>query len=112
MNERFITQGKPPTGHQRELMDIMVEECAEIIRECVDLQQRLVKAMRFGMDEVQAGQAEDNVTRIGVEAGELLHVIDRAQRAGVVRQADLEAGIIRKIERLDRYMQTSPENAA
>lgn len=47
------------------LLTILAEECAEVA-------QRVSKAIRFGLSEVQPGEQEDNKRRIEKELGDLM----------------------------------------
>jgi len=49
MTDKFITPCELPTEYEREVLTILMEECAEVI-------QRASKALRFGLDEVQPEQ--------------------------------------------------------
>jgi hypothetical protein len=51
------------------LLTIAAEECAEIA-------QRISKAQRFGLREVQPGQDDNNAKRIMLEVSDLLAVLD------------------------------------
>ena len=69
MRDRYISPENSPEGRERELLTILMEECAEV-------QQRASKALRFGTQEVQPGQAKNNVERLAVEIGDLQALID------------------------------------
>lgn len=64
MTDRFTSPAPLPTDRQRELLVVLMEECAEVA-------QRASKAVRFGMDEVQPGQPDSNLIRIAREMGDL-----------------------------------------
>lgn len=103
MNERFITPCELPEGHARELLTVLIEECAEV-------QQRATKALRFGLEEVQPGQPFTNMYRLGSEVGDLLEVVDRCLSAVVLRETAIAEGKAHKAKQLDKYMQTQPVN--
>ncbi len=46
MVEKFTTPAPLPTAYQREILTILIEECAEV-------QQRATKMLRFGIEETQ-----------------------------------------------------------
>lgn len=92
---------RPPTAHQREVAELLIEECAEVI-------QRATKLLRFGVEEVQPGQPLDNADRLSLEIGDALEVIDRAVRAGIARPPAIGQGRENKRRQLARYMQTTP----
>jgi hypothetical protein len=56
---------------QEHLLDIAIEECLEV-------GQRISKALRFGVDEIQDGQSFSNRERIAYELNDLLTVLDMA----------------------------------
>ena len=99
--ERFISPAAPPTPRQRELLVILMEECAEV-------QQRAAKALRFGPEEVQPGQEHSNAHRLSVEAGQLLHVMERCMQVGVIDEGGINEGHAEKGPKLDKYMQAQP----
>lgn len=107
MVERFISPAPPPTPYQRELAEIMAEECAEIT-------QRAMKLTRFGLEDIQGGPGsgyDNNVDRLSDEVGDLLEVLDWANGAGII---DLKRAIAHKpIKRakLQRYLQNLPTEA-
>lgn len=95
--ERFVTPVPLPEGLKRELLVILIEECAEV-------QQRATKALRFGMDEVQPGQPDTNARRLALEVGDLLEVLARLENFGVDNDDILE-GMAAKRKKLDIYLQ-------
>lgn len=101
MTERFVSTGTKPTPHQAELLTILTEECAEV-------QQRATKMLRFGVDEVQPGQSHDNAWRLGLEVGELLHMIDRCKETGLIPEDAIVDGRVRKRAQLAKFLQTQP----
>lgn len=64
MGDRFVSPAPLPSDHQRELLVIAMEECAEAA-------QRISKAIRFGLDEVQPGHGMTNLDRAAQELGDL-----------------------------------------
>jgi predicted house-cleaning noncanonical NTP pyrophosphatase (MazG superfamily) len=99
MSEKFVTPGPLPNEYERELLTILIEECAEI-------QQRATKALRFGLDEIQPGQPFTNKYRLGSEVGDLMEVVQRCLAATVLRETAIEEGRVHKKKQLDKYMQT------
>lgn len=99
MTEKFTTPGELPSAFEREVLTIMIEECAEVI-------QRATKALRFGLAEVQPGQEWTNNCRMSQEIGDLYATINMAQRHGMVSPGCVADGMARKVERLKIYMQT------
>lgn len=109
MADPYVTPAPLPTAHERELLQIASEECTEVMRECLDVQQRISKLLRFGATEAQPGQLLDNSQRLGLEVGELEYMIDRLLAAGIINHKSVADGRSRKAAQLPRYMQTQPE---
>lgn len=100
MSEKFVTPEPLPTERQREILVILIEEAAEV-------QQRATKALRFGLQEVQPGQACTNVERLSLEVGDLLEMIFLAQDTGLLDSKAVRLGQIEKRRKLKIYMQSS-----
>ena len=98
MQERFVSPCKPPEGLERELLEILAEECAEVI-------QRVTKALRFGIEEVQPGQPDSNSRRIGLELGDVMETVDKLRSARVLDGRDIQDGMIRKSAQLAKFLQ-------
>lgn len=108
MVDRYISPCAPPEGYEREVLTILVEECAEV-------QKCATKMLRFGIEEVQPGQSLSCAYRLGLEIGDVLEMIDRAIEAGLCSAASIEAGRIHKRMQLAQFMQQrqfpEPNNA-
>lgn len=102
MTEKFISSCPPPTPYERELLEILIEECAEV-------QQRATKALRFGLAEIQPGQPHDNAYRLGLEIGDVKEVVRRLNIADIISRQSIVAGVDNKRSQLARFMQTSPD---
>jgi hypothetical protein len=99
VNERYITPHPLPTSYERELLTILIEECAEV-------QQAATKLLRFGRDDVEPGKDKTNGFRLGMEIGDLYVMIEMALKAGIIRDTTIIEGSYRKRERIAKYMQT------
>lgn len=101
MSDKFVTPCALPTPREREILTIVIEECAEV-------QQRATKLLRFGRDEVQLGQPLSNMERLSQEIGDLQAILTMAEDAKLVCRdiAGKQAPI--KFEKLERFMQTAP----
>lgn len=99
--ERFVSPCKPPEGLERELLEILAEECAEVI-------QRVTKALRFGVEEVQPGQPDSNSRRIGLELGDVMETVDKLRSCRTLDGRDIQDGMIRKEAQLARFLQSRP----
>lgn len=72
-----------------------------LAEECCEAAQRATKALRFGMNEVQPGQMEDNVRRLERELADTVAV---AEMLGLkIREEDKAA----KVEKVEKYMNYS-----
>lgn len=98
MIERFVSPCPPPTPAEAELLDVLIEEAAEVI-------QRATKMKRFGVLEVEPGQPLSNVARLSHEVGDFAAVLARCSNAGLVDDALSMAAAYQKEEKLDRYLQ-------
>lgn len=96
---KFVSPCAPPEGFEREVLTILIEECAEVI-------QRATKALRFGQDEVQPGQPWSNNCRTSQEIGDLYATINLATRHGIVSPGCIADAMERKARKLAIYMQT------
>lgn len=100
VTEKFVSPCPPPTPYQRELLEILIEECAEV-------QQRATKMLRFGVMGVQPGQTLTNAQRLSHEVGDVLQVLTHVQRAGMTNRDDVLLGMTNKQRQLAKYMQTT-----
>ena len=100
--DKFISPGRKPTEREREVVEIIIEECSEV-------QQRSTKLLRFGPTEVQPEQPYDNCYRLGLEVGDLLEILDVAVKEGLIPQKSIDAGRANKKRQLARFMQTTKE---
>jgi hypothetical protein len=86
------------------LLTISAEECTEV-------GQRVSKALRFGMREVQEGQALDNAERIRREFVDLVAALEMAEKEGGLEPGALTrtspAEIAAKQAKVERYLELS-----
>lgn len=82
------------------LLTCLAEECAEVA-------QRVSKALRFGLNEIQAGQASNNAERVSDELADVLAMIEIAVREDIIPEpiADVSA----KLAKIERFMAISRE---
>jgi phosphoribosyl-ATP pyrophosphohydrolase len=100
VSERYITPSALPSEHERELLTILIEECAEV-------QQRATKLLRFGATEIQPGQEKTNSERLANEIGDLVHMTTLLDQVGLIPNRAVQAGMRNKQKQLARFMQTS-----
>lgn len=98
----YVTPCQLPNAYERELLTILIEECAEV-------QQRATKLLRFGAAEVQPGQEKTNSERLANEIGDLVHMTTLLDRVGLISNHAVQAGMRNKQKQLAKFMQTRPE---
>jgi NTP pyrophosphatase (non-canonical NTP hydrolase) len=80
----------------KEVMDILQEECAEVI-------QAVSKISRFGINNFKPGKPKTNREHLEEELGDMLAMIDILKEMGVVSGACLEEAKYAKIEKLKKW---------
>jgi len=81
---------------QKEALDILQEECAEVI-------QAVSKISRFGLDNLKPGKPKTNREHLEEELGDLVAMIDILTRNGVVDSANIEMAAAAKVEKLKQW---------
>jgi len=81
---------------EKEVLDILQEECAEVI-------QAVSKINRFGADNVKPGKPKTNREHLEEELCDMLAMIDIMMELGVVSWSNLEVAKIAKIEKLKQW---------
>ena len=87
----------------KEVMDILQEECAEVI-------QAVSKISRFGIDNLKPGKPKTNREHLEEELGDMLAMIDILKEKGIVSGACLETAKHAKIEKLKQWSQIYEQN--
>ncbi len=80
----------------KETMDILQEECAEVI-------QAVSKINRFGIDNFKPGKPKTNREHLEEELGDMLAMIDILISNGIVSSDNLEVAKKAKIEKLKKW---------
>ena len=81
-----------------------------LAEECDEVGQRVMKALRFGLDEVQEGQSLSNKQRISEELFDLVAVATICDRMGLLAGVEPnERAIQRKLEKIEKFMAISRE---
>jgi NTP pyrophosphatase (non-canonical NTP hydrolase) len=83
-------------NQEREVMNILSEECAEVI-------QAVSKCHRFGLHNYKPGKPKTNCEHLEEEIGDLLAMVDILVDIGVVDQVSLELAKKAKIEKLKQW---------
>ena len=79
--------------------------------ECMETAQRITKALRFGLNEVQPGQMLNNLERINVELTDLLGVASLLVDHGVAINPDPDAIVFKKAKVM-KFAQYAREQGA
>jgi NTP pyrophosphatase (non-canonical NTP hydrolase) len=80
----------------KEVMDILQEECAEVI-------QAVSKISRFGIDNIKPGKPKTNREHLEEELGDMLAMIDIMLEKSVISLEHLEIAKRAKIEKLKQW---------
>ena len=83
-------------NQSKEVMDILQEECAEVI-------QAVSKISRFGLDNVKPGKPKTNREHLEEELGDMLAMICILEKMGIISQENLEKATRAKIEKLKKW---------
>lgn len=81
-----------------------------LAEECVETAQRATKALRFGINEIQEGQNQDNAERIVYEFNDLFAVMNMLVEEGYIKNDEklLNAEALeRKKQRVEKYLLVS-----
>jgi NTP pyrophosphatase (non-canonical NTP hydrolase) len=81
---------------EKEIMDILQEECAEVI-------QAVSKCSRFGINNFKPGKPKTNLEHLEEELGDTLAMIDILIEKGIVSTVHLETAKTAKIEKLKKW---------
>jgi NTP pyrophosphatase (non-canonical NTP hydrolase) len=84
------------TPQIKEAMDILQEECAEVI-------QAVSKISRFGLDNYKPNKPKTNREHLEEELGDMLAMIDILQEMDVVSYTNIEKAQAAKIEKLKQW---------
>ena len=91
------------TTQEKEVMDILQEECAEVI-------QAVSKISRFGIDNYKPGKPKTNREHLEEELGDMLAMIDILCSMGVVELDNLRVAKLAKIEKLKKWSNIYEDN--
>jgi NTP pyrophosphatase (non-canonical NTP hydrolase) len=80
----------------KEVMDILQEECAEVI-------QAVSKISRFGLDNFKPGKPKTNREHLEEELGDMMAMITILVDNGIVNRVQLEHAEAAKIEKLKQW---------
>ena len=81
---------------EKEVMDILQEECAEVI-------QAVSKISRFGLDNFKPGKPKTNREHLEEELGDLQCMINILLELGIVREYALQRAELAKYDKLKQW---------
>lgn len=76
---------------QEHMILLLMEECAEISEACGKIGVRASKILRFGANEVQAGQLQDNTQRLIAELADLAGTLEYLADVGIINREQIDA---------------------
>jgi NTP pyrophosphatase (non-canonical NTP hydrolase) len=88
---------------EKEVMDILQEECAEVI-------QAVSKISRFGIDNFKPGKPKTNREHLEEELGDMLAMIDIMLELSVISLDNLEIAKKAKVEKLKKWSSIYEQN--
>ena len=88
---------------EKEVMDILQEECAEVI-------QAVSKVSRFGIDNYKPGKPLTNRAHLEEELGDLLAMVDIMKEMDIISWGNLEVAKLAKIEKLKKWSNIYEQN--
>lgn len=88
---------------EKEVMDILQEECAEVI-------QAVSKISRFGIDNLKPGKPKTNREHLEEELGDMLAMIDIMLELSVISLDNLEIAKKAKVEKLKKWSSIYEQN--
>lgn len=100
MTERYKPNGTPLNDYERELLVILMEECAEVT-------QAASKLLRFGKEN-RPDTGISNSVVLAHEIGDLRATVALVTGAGLCKMSDVQDGVDRKNKRLAHFMQSAP----
>jgi hypothetical protein len=80
------------------LLSCLAEECCEV-------GQRVSKALRFGLEEIQPGQNQTNAQRIVYEFTDLLAVFDMLGREKIIDASIDPIALAKKMSKVQKYIE-------
>jgi NTP pyrophosphatase (non-canonical NTP hydrolase) len=80
----------------KEVLDILQEECAEVI-------QAVSKISRFGLDNYKPGKPKTNREHLEDEVGDVLAMIDILYSMDIIGHDNIQAAKLAKFQRLKKW---------
>ena len=95
MNLYYI-KGNKMDSQTKEVMDILQEECAEVI-------QAISKISRFGLDNLKPGKPKTNREHLEEELGDMMAMVEILQELDIVSFTNIERAAEAKREKLKQW---------
>jgi hypothetical protein len=90
-------------------LTILAEECSEVAICANRLAQRVTKALRFGVDEIQPGQLLSNAERIAQELNDLIGSVEMLIDDGILDWQVNRDAVEAKKEKIKYFLERSKE---
>ncbi len=95
--KKYVPNGTPLTDREREILIVLMEECAEVT-------QAASKLLRFGKENRPVDGLNNSLV-LSAECGDLRRLLDMVREAGITDHEIETVHYVRKAERLLRFMQ-------
>lgn len=96
--EQYVSQHPKPDERQAELLQWLMEECAEV-------QQACAKMLHFGAADIEPGQNLDNAKRLSREIGNMQALLYELRKSGITNEEQKWLGRLNKMLSITRYSQ-------
>lgn len=93
---KYIKEERAMNSKLDEVMNILSEECAEVI-------QAISKCNRFGLDNFKPGKPLTNAQHLEGEIGDLLAMVDLLKSMSIVSEEGLNTAKQAKVEKLKKW---------
>ena len=91
------------TDQQREILNILAEECAEVI-------QAISKIQRFGLENYKPGKPKTNQEHLEEEVGDLVAMISLLTESCIIREHHIEIYKQQKFQKLKSWSNIYAKN--
>lgn len=93
----YQATGTPVTAAERELLDVLQEECAEVVG-------AISKILRFGKNDVNPKTRVDNLVELSREVGDLNYMLKLAYDNGLLIPSEVIDGFDAKESKLLHFL--------
>ena len=78
--------------------------------ECIETAQRVSKALRFSLEEVQPGQELSNADRLIYEFNDIVAMMEMLHDEGLIKDFHDPLAIIKKKSKVEKFLKLSKEH--